>query len=65
MTVVATLVHQAVGYCLHCVFVDNGLFMYKEREWLMTKFEMELHLLVTCVDAIAQLLSILNGVEDL
>lgn len=65
LIVVATLVHQAFGYRLHCVFVDKGLFRYKEREWLMTMFEMELHLHVTCIDASAQLLSILNGVEDL
>ena len=28
-TVAATLVHQALGDRLHCVFVDNGLLRYK------------------------------------
>ncbi|XP_059641294.1 uncharacterized protein LOC132283372 [Cornus florida] len=63
-TVAATLVHKAIGDRLHCVFVDNGLLRYKERERVMETFERDLHLPVTCVDATEQFLSKLRGVED-
>ncbi|KAG9158739.1 hypothetical protein Leryth_013646 [Lithospermum erythrorhizon] len=63
-TVAATLVHKAIGDRLHCVFVDNGLLRYKERERVMETFEKDLHLPVTCIDATEQFLSKLKGVED-
>ncbi|XP_052114565.1 uncharacterized protein LOC107479934 [Arachis duranensis] len=63
-TVAATLVHKAIGDRLHCVFVDNGLLRYKERERVMGTFEKDLHLPVVCVDAVDQFLSKLNGVTD-
>ncbi|GMH22699.1 hypothetical protein Nepgr_024542 [Nepenthes gracilis] len=62
--VAATLVHKAIGERLHCVFVDNGLLRYKERERVMETFEKHLHLPVTCVDATVQFLSKLKGVTD-
>ncbi|XP_017973593.1 PREDICTED: GMP synthase [glutamine-hydrolyzing] isoform X2 [Theobroma cacao] len=55
-TVAAMLVHRAIGDRLHCVFVDNGLLRYKERERVMETFERDLHLPVTCVDATNQFL---------
>eukprot|EP01018_Ginkgo_biloba_P036858 Gb_09814 [translate_table: standard] len=63
-TVAATLVHKAVGDRLHCVFVDNGLLRYKERERVMGTFESDLHLPVTCVDAAERFLSKLKGVTE-
>ncbi|KAI4370082.1 hypothetical protein MLD38_018465 [Melastoma candidum] len=63
-TVAATLVHKAIGERLHCVFVDNGLLRYKERERVMETFERDLHLPVTCVDATEKFLGELKGVED-
>lgn len=63
-TVAATLVHKAIGDRLHCVFVDNGLLRYKERERVMETFQKDLHLPVTCVDATEQFLSKLKGVID-
>lgn len=63
-TVAATLVHKAIGDRLHCIFVDNGLLRYKERERVMETFERDLHLPVTCVDATNDFLSKLKGVED-
>ncbi|CAA6673359.1 unnamed protein product [Spirodela intermedia] len=63
-TVAATLVHRAIGDRLHCVFVDNGLLRYKERERVMATFESDLHLPVTCVDAADRFLSKLKGVKD-
>ncbi|KAL3499337.1 hypothetical protein ACH5RR_038430 [Cinchona calisaya] len=63
-TVAATLVHKAIGERLHCVFVDNGLLRYKERERVIETFERDLHLPVTCVDATEQFLGQLKGVVD-
>lgn len=63
-TVAATLVHKAIGDRLHCVFVDNGLLRYKERERVMSTFQSDLHLPVTCIDASEQFLSKLKGVKD-
>ncbi|KAF5180360.1 GMP synthase [glutamine-hydrolyzing]-like [Thalictrum thalictroides] len=63
-TVAATLVHKAIGDRLHCIFVDNGLLRFKERERVMETFESDLHLPVTCVDATEQFLSKLKGVVD-
>ncbi|KAK9927189.1 hypothetical protein M0R45_024387 [Rubus argutus] len=63
-TVAATLVYKAIGDRLHCIFVDNGLLRYKERERVMETFERDLHLPVTCVDATEQFLSKLKGVVD-
>ncbi|KAL6986260.1 GMP synthase (glutamine-hydrolyzing) [Sarracenia purpurea var. burkii] len=60
----ATLVHKAIGDRLHCVFVDNGLLRYKERERVLETFERDLHLPVTFVDATEQFLSKLKGVVD-
>ncbi|XP_074304298.1 uncharacterized protein LOC141639016 [Silene latifolia] len=62
--VAATLVHKAVGDRLHCIFVDNGLLRYKERERVMDTFEKHLHLPVTCVNATEKFLSELKGVVD-
>ncbi|CAA0812167.1 GMP synthase (glutamine-hydrolyzing)- putative / glutamine amidotransferase- putative [Striga hermonthica] len=63
-TVAATLVHKAIGDRLHCVFVDNGLLRWQERERVMETFERDLHLPVTCVDAVDQFLSKLKGVTE-
>ncbi|KAK1314117.1 hypothetical protein QJS10_CPA06g00307 [Acorus calamus] len=63
-TVAATLVHKAIGDRLHCIFVDSGLLRYKERERVMSTFESDLHLPVTCVDASDRFLSKLKGVTD-
>eukprot|EP00216_Chloropicon_sp_CCMP2111_P000759 CAMPEP_0198243256 /NCGR_PEP_ID=MMETSP1446-20131203/26061_1 /TAXON_ID=1461542 ORGANISM="Unidentified sp, Strain CCMP2111" /NCGR_SAMPLE_ID=MMETSP1446 /ASSEMBLY_ACC=CAM_ASM_001112 /LENGTH=553 /DNA_ID=CAMNT_0043927029 /DNA_START=90 /DNA_END=1751 /DNA_ORIENTATION=- len=63
-TVAATLVHKAIGDRLHCVFVDNGLLRYKERERVMEMFDSHLHLPVECIDASERMLAKLSGVED-
>ncbi|XP_020572417.1 uncharacterized protein LOC110019178 isoform X2 [Phalaenopsis equestris] len=63
-TVAAVLVHKAIGDRLHCLFVDNGLLRYKERERVMSSFQNELHLPVTCIDASENFLGRLKGVKD-
>lgn len=63
-TVAATLVHEAVGDRLHCVFVDHGLLRYKERERVVEMFKNNLHLPVTALDESARFLGKLAGVSD-
>ncbi|KAK8957817.1 hypothetical protein KSP39_PZI001030 [Platanthera zijinensis] len=63
-TVAAVLVHKAIGDRLHCLFVDNGLLRFQERERVMLNFQKELHLPVICIDASEQFLARLKGVED-
>ncbi len=63
-SVAATLVHQAVGDQLTCIFVDNGLLRANEREEVERLFDKVLdHSLVT-VDARDRFLSELAGIED-
>ena len=62
--VAATLVHKAIGDRLHCVFVDNGLLRYKERERVMDTFDKHLHLPVQTVVADERMLTKLKGVSD-
>ena len=63
-TVAATLVHQALGDRLHCIFVDTGLLRYQEGDRVMKLFTEQLHLPVTRVNAEAQFLGKLTGVSD-
>ena len=60
-SVVAALLHKAIGPQLHCVFVDNGVLRKGEREQVAAEFS-ELDL--TVVDARERFLAALAGVED-
>lgn len=44
--------------------INLTCYRYKERERVMSTFESNLHLLVTCVDASEQFLNKLKGVKD-
>lgn len=63
-TVVATLIHKAIGDQLQCVFVDNGLLRKNEFEDVLHLYTRDLHLPVKGVDATDLFLSRLNGVSD-
>ncbi|MBN22252.1 MAG: glutamine-hydrolyzing GMP synthase [Bdellovibrionaceae bacterium] len=63
-TVAATLVHEAIGNRLHCVFVDHGMLRYEEANRVMALFEKELKLPVECIDASETFLNHLKNVED-
>ncbi|MBC7385902.1 MAG: glutamine-hydrolyzing GMP synthase [Cryobacterium sp.] len=63
-TVAATLVHQAIGDRLHCVFVDTGLLRFEEGDRVMKLFTEKLHLPVTRVNAEARYLAKLAGLTD-
>jgi len=63
-TVAATLVSQAVGDQLTCVFVNHGLLREGEAETNVTQFREHLRLNVIAVDASERFLSALKGVSD-
>ncbi|MDN5863090.1 MAG: glutamine-hydrolyzing GMP synthase [Salinisphaera sp.] len=63
-SVVAALLHQAIGDQLTCVFVDNGLLRLHEGEQVMATFARHMGIRVIRVDAEARFLDRLAGVED-
>ncbi len=63
-TVVAALIHEAIGDRLTCIFVDNGLLRKDEAKQVVTLFRETMALDVRAVDAGAKFLKNLAGVED-
>ena len=63
-SVVALLLHEAIGEQLHCIFVDNGLLRADEREQVVETFERHHHLNLHVADAVDSFLSDLEGVID-
>jgi len=63
-SVVAALLHRAIGDQLTCVFVDNGLLRLGEGEQVMATFARHMGVRVLRVDAEDRFLDRLAGVED-
>jgi GMP synthase (glutamine-hydrolysing) len=63
-TVVAALVHAAIGDRLSCVFVDNGLLRADEAAQVLALFKERMALDVRSVDASRRFLKNLRDVED-
>ncbi|MCK6407402.1 MAG: glutamine-hydrolyzing GMP synthase [Rhodocyclaceae bacterium] len=63
-SVVAALLHRAIGNQLTCVFVDNGLLRLNEGEQVMQTFARNLGVKVIHVDATEQFMGHLKGVSD-
>ena len=63
-SVAAALLHRAIGKRLICVFVDHGLLRQNEAAQVMDTFAMHLGVRVVHVDAGAEFLAALAGVED-
>jgi GMP synthase (glutamine-hydrolysing) len=63
-TVVAVLLHRAIGEQLHCIFVDNGLLRADEREEVEKSFRDVLGIPLETLDASERFLRALRGVED-
>ncbi len=63
-TVVATLIHKAIGNQLECVFVDNGLLRKNEFDDVLHLYTRDLNLPVRGVDASELFLSRLTGKSD-
>ncbi len=63
-TVVAVLLHKAIGHRLHCIFVDNGLLRLNEGEQVVSYLREHFDLNLTFVQAQKRFLDLLKGVED-
>ena len=63
-SVVAALLHKAIGDQLTCVFVDNGLLRLNEGEQVMQTFARNLSVKVIHVDASEQFMGHLKSVSD-
>ena len=63
-SVVAALLHKAIGEQLTCVFVDNGLLRLNEGDQVMATFAENMGVKVIRVDAEDMFLSRLAGVSD-
>jgi GMP synthase (glutamine-hydrolysing) len=63
-SVVAALLHRAIGDKLTCVFVDNGLLRLNEGVQVMETFARNLGVKVIHVDAASQFMGHLKGVSD-
>ncbi len=62
-SVAATLLHQAIGTQLHCIFVDNGLLRKNEFEEVLLSYK-DMGLNVRGVRAADQFLEALKGVSE-
>jgi GMP synthase (glutamine-hydrolysing) len=63
-SVVAALLHKAIGDQLTCVFVDNGLLRLHEGDQVMATFAKHMGIKVLRVDAERRFLDALKGVAD-
>ena len=63
-SVVASLVHRAIGEQLVCIFVDNGLLRTSERENVISTFKDHFHIDLRVVDWSRQFLAELTGVTE-
>ena len=63
-SVVAALLHKAIGEQLTCVFVDHGLLRHHEGDQVMKIFAEHLGVKVIRVNAEARFLDALKGVDD-
>lgn len=63
-SVVAVLIHKAIGDQLTCMFIDHGLLRKGEAESVMKTFGEEFHMNIIKIDAKDRFLSKLKGVTD-
>jgi GMP synthase (glutamine-hydrolysing) len=63
-SVVAVLLHQAIGENLTCVFVNNGLLRLNEAEQVIKTFKEYFKINLVYVDAEKEFLDVLAGVSD-
>ncbi len=63
-SVLAVLLHRAMGDQLHCVHINNGLMRKNESEQVVRTFRDTFHINLSYVDATDIFLSRLAGVDD-
>lgn len=62
-TVAASILHEAIGNRLHCLFLNNGLLRQDEFDEVLASYK-DMNLNVTGVDATEEFLSELEGISD-
>lgn len=63
-SVVAALIHRAIGDQLKCIFVDLGILRKDEREDVVERFKNKFHIPIKAVDASDMLHERIAGVSD-
>ncbi len=63
-SVVAVLIHKAIGDQLQCIFVNNGLLRKGEPERVVNLFRTHFHINLDYIDASERFLTKLTGVTD-
>jgi GMP synthase (glutamine-hydrolysing) len=63
-SVVAALLHKAIGDQLTCIFVDTGLLRYREGDQVMAQFADHMGVHVIRIDAEDRFLAKLEGISD-
>ncbi len=63
-SVVAALLHEAIGDQLVCVFVDHGLLRHNEGDQVMETFAEHMHINVVRVNVADRFFAALEGVSD-
>lgn len=63
-SVVAALLHKAIGDQLICMFIDHGLLRKGEAEGVMETFGREMHVHLVKIDAKERFLAKLKGISD-
>jgi len=63
-SVVATIIHQAIGDQLTCIFVNHGLLRREEVERTFNVFRLNLGMNIIYVDASERFLHCLEGISD-
>src|SRR5690625_1124288 len=63
-SVVAVLIHQAIGDQLTCMFIDHGLLRKGEAKSVMKTFSEDFKMNLIKIDAKERFLSKLTGVSD-
>lgn len=63
-SVVAALLHKAIGNQLTCIFVDTGLLRKDEAKIVTQRFKDKFHIPVHAVDASKQFIGLLENVSD-
>ncbi len=63
-SVVAAMLHKAIGDRLACILVDNGLLRLNEVEWVTSIFRENFHVDLTVIDGADMFLDRLAGVTE-
>jgi GMP synthase (glutamine-hydrolysing) len=63
-TVLAVLLHKAIGDKLHCIHIDTGLMRLNESSKLMTLFKENFNMSIELIDGSETFLSRLKGISD-